>query len=59
MLEVERICTEVSILRQGRIVDTGSPQQLIHQFGRDTLEEVFLDIARHPRYGRGSEKVAS
>jgi ABC-2 type transport system ATP-binding protein len=46
MGEVERLCSEVFMLRQGRIVDRGSPEALIDRYGRATLEEVFLDIAR-------------
>lgn len=46
MGEVERLCSDVLMLRQGRIVDRGSPQQLIDRYGRADLEEVFLDIAR-------------
>jgi ABC-2 type transport system ATP-binding protein len=46
MVEVERLCSEVLMMRRGRIVDSGSPQALIHRYRRDTLEEVFLDIAR-------------
>jgi ABC-2 type transport system ATP-binding protein len=46
MLEVERLCTEVIMLRAGRIVDQGTPRALIARYGRETLEEVFLDIAR-------------
>ena len=46
MGEVERLCSEVLMLRKGRIVDRGSPEALIDRYGRDTLEEVFLDIAR-------------
>lgn len=46
MGEVERLCSQVFMLRKGRIVDHGSPQALIDRYGRDTLEEVFLDIAR-------------
>jgi ABC-2 type transport system ATP-binding protein len=46
MGEVERLCSEVMMMRQGRIVDRGSPAALIARYGRDTLEEVFLDIAR-------------
>ena len=32
----------------GRIVDRGTPDDLIYRFGRQNLEEVFLDIARDP-----------
>jgi ABC-2 type transport system ATP-binding protein len=46
MLEVERLCSEVMMMRKGRIVDRGSPRALIERYGRDTLEQVFLDIAR-------------
>jgi ABC-2 type transport system ATP-binding protein len=46
MGEVERLCRHVLMMRQGRIVDRGSPEALIRRYGRDTLEQVFLDIAR-------------
>ena len=46
MAEVERLCGHVFMLRQGRLVDSGSPSELIARFGRESLEEVFLDIAR-------------
>ena len=46
MSEVERLCTNVLVLKAGQIVDRGSPQNLLARFGRQTLEEVFLDIAR-------------
>jgi len=49
MVEVERMCDEVIMMRTGRIVDTGSPRALIGRYGRRTLEEVFLDIARRRR----------
>ena len=47
MTEVERMCSNVMIMKAGRIVRTGTPQDLITHFGRTTLEEVFLDIARN------------
>lgn len=46
MAEVERLCAEVLVLRAGRVVDQGSPAALLERYGRDDLEEVFLDIAR-------------
>ncbi len=46
MLEVERLCDSVLMMRQGRIVDRGAPSALVARYGRQTLEEVFLDIAR-------------
>jgi ABC-2 type transport system ATP-binding protein len=49
MGEVERLCSHVMMLRQGRIVDQGSPQALLDRYGREDLEQVFLDIARGRR----------
>ena len=46
MFEVERMCNDVIVMRQGKIVTQGSPQKLLESYGRGTLEEVFLDIAR-------------
>lgn len=46
MLEVERMCTDVIMMREGKIVDQGTPQALLTRYGRSNLEEVFLDVAR-------------
>ncbi len=46
MAEVERMCDRVFMMRTGRIVDSGKPSVLIERYGRNTMEEVFLDIAR-------------
>jgi ABC-2 type transport system ATP-binding protein len=46
MIEVERLCGDLLIMRRGHIVDRGTPQRVIERYGRQTLEEVFLDIAR-------------
>jgi len=46
MSEVERMCSDVIMLRAGVVVDQGSPAGLIERYGRETMEEVFLDIAR-------------
>lgn len=48
MQEVERLCDAVLMMRGGRIVDRGAPSELIARYGRQNLEEVFLDIARRP-----------
>jgi ABC-2 type transport system ATP-binding protein len=49
MAEVERLCDEVVMLKAGRVVDRGSPAGLLARYGRDDLEQVFLDIARDRR----------
>ncbi len=46
MAEVERMCSDVLMMKAGKIVDRGSPQALIDRFGRANLEEVFLHIVR-------------
>ncbi len=49
MSEVERLCDDVILLQTGRVFERGSPRELIERFGREDMEEVFLDMAR----GRG------
>ncbi len=49
MGEVERLCDDVILMQTGRVFDRGSPEELIRRFGREDMEEVFLDMAR----GRG------
>jgi ABC-2 type transport system ATP-binding protein len=49
MQEVERLCQDVVMLREGVKVDEGAPQALIAKYGRQTLEDVFIDIARRRR----------
>ena len=46
MSEVERMCDDVIMLRAGAVVDHGSPARLVERYGRETMEEVFLDVAR-------------
>jgi ABC-2 type transport system ATP-binding protein len=46
MLEVERLCDRVIILKRGRIEDDDTPSGIRARYNRDTLEEVFLDVAR-------------
>ena len=53
MLEVERLCDRVIILKRGRIEEDDSPDGIMARYSRTTLEEVFLDVAR----GRVQETV--
>lgn len=48
MQEVERLCDEVVMLKQGRVVDRDTPDGLVRKYGRESLEQVFIDIARRP-----------
>ncbi len=59
MLEVERLCQQVLMLKQGRLVDEGSPQELLRRHGRETLEQVFLDIARQADTDADAEAVTA
>ena len=49
MSEVERLCDDVIMLRAGKVVDRGTPAQLLTRYGRKNMEEVFIDIARERR----------
>jgi ABC-2 type transport system ATP-binding protein len=55
MVEVERLCERVIIMKKGAIVDDDAPAALLARYGRDTLEQVFLDVAR----GRGEAREAA
>ncbi len=46
MLEVERLCDRVIIMKRGRIEDDDTPDNIMARYNRTTLEEVFLDVAR-------------
>jgi ABC-2 type transport system ATP-binding protein len=60
MAEVERMCDDVLVLRSGALVASGAPSELLTRYGRRTLEEVFLDIARDRRGpGNGDRAVAA
>ena len=41
------MCGDVLMMKAGRIVARGAPAALVGRYGRRTLEEVFLDIARN------------
>ena len=46
MSEVERLCTSVLMMKEGKIIDKGTPKELIEKHGRKNLEEVFLKLTR-------------
>jgi len=46
MAEVERLADRVILLQAGRIIEDETPKALIASYGRDTLEDVFLDVVR-------------
>ena len=46
MDEVKRLCTSIMMMKNGSIIDQGTPNELIEKHGRKNLEEVFLKLAR-------------
>ena len=46
MKEVERLCNKIVMMKQGKIVDEGTCEELINKHGRVNLEDTFLKIAR-------------
>ncbi len=53
MSEVERLCNDVLMMRRGRLVDRGTPGELLTRYGRRNMEEVFIDIARERHIALG------
>ena len=47
MSEVKRLCNSVLMMKEGLIIDRGTPDQLIKKHGRENLEEVFLQLVRN------------
>ncbi len=46
MNEVTRLCKSILMMKDGIIIDSGSPNELISKHGRQNLEEVFLKLTR-------------
>ena len=46
MVEVERLCDKVIMMKNGRIIDEGTCKEIIKKHGRKNLEETFLKLAR-------------
>ena len=48
MYEVESVCDRVLFLSHGRVLLEGNPKTLPNEHGKDTLEELFIAVAREP-----------
>ena len=46
MNEVEKLCDSIIMMRKGKIIDSGTCENLIKKHGRNNLEETFLKLAR-------------
>ena len=47
MSEIKRLCDSVLMMKDGIIIDSGTPNHLITKHGRKNLEEVFLELVRN------------
>ncbi len=47
MNEVTRLCSSIMMMKDGEIIDSGNPKDLIKKHGRQNLEEVFLKLTRN------------
>lgn len=48
MYEVAEVCDRVLFLSRGRILLEGDPKTLPREYGKDSLEELFIAVAREP-----------
>jgi ABC-2 type transport system ATP-binding protein len=48
MLEVQEVCDRVLFLSRGRILLEGDPRTLPGEHGQETLEDLFIAVAREP-----------
>ncbi len=55
MSEVEKLCDRIAIMHQGRILDSGTLENLRERHGQDDFEEVFFDLLS--RHEQGDEDV--
>ena len=46
MNEVERLCDSIIMMKNGKIIDRGTCEEIIKKHGRNNLEETFLKLAR-------------
>ena len=46
MNEVKRLCKSILMMKDGRIIDRGTPSEIINKHGKKNLEEVFLKLNR-------------
>jgi ABC-2 type transport system ATP-binding protein len=57
MPEVERMCDRIVFIQGGRVVSSGSAEQLTATYGADDLEGVFLRVAREDTDEESREEV--
>jgi ABC-2 type transport system ATP-binding protein len=55
MAEVEKVCDRVLFLSHGRVLLEGNPKTLPREHGKETLEDLFITVAREPLTLGGNE----
>jgi ABC-2 type transport system ATP-binding protein len=55
MVEVEKMCDRVLFLSHGKILLEGDPKTLPREYGKETLEDLFIAVAREPLTLGGNE----
>ncbi|MBA3045356.1 MAG: ABC transporter ATP-binding protein [Candidatus Thermoplasmatota archaeon] len=53
MLEVEYLCDRVGLLDEGKLLDVGTPKELIAKYSAENLEEVFIKATSDMPEGKG------
>jgi ABC-2 type transport system ATP-binding protein len=48
MYEVQEVCDRVLFLSKGKILLQGDPRTLPREHGKESLEELFIALAREP-----------
>ena len=46
MRDVEEVCDRILFLRKGKILTEGSAREILERFGKSSLEDVFIGVAR-------------
>ena len=46
MKDVEEVCDRIVFIHHGKVVSRGTPQEVISHFDEETLEDVFIKVAR-------------
>jgi ABC-2 type transport system ATP-binding protein len=59
MIEVEEVCDRVLIMSHGRVLLEGDPRKLPHEHGADSLEDLFVRLARDPANSRENAAEAA
>ncbi len=48
MIDVHELCDRILFMRRGEVVAEGKARDILETYGTDTLEQVFIKIAREP-----------